>query len=47
MLENGGVGLLAGSDCGASNSFAFPSWVLHRELALMDKLLDSVARQAR
>jgi len=35
MLQAGGVGLLAGSDCRASNSFVFPGWGLHRELALM------------
>jgi imidazolonepropionase-like amidohydrolase len=35
MLQAGGVGLLAGSDCGASNNFTFPGWILHRELAMM------------
>ena len=35
MLQAGGVGLLAGSDCGASNNFTFPGWTLHRELAMM------------
>jgi imidazolonepropionase-like amidohydrolase len=35
MLQAGGVGLLAGSDSGASNNFTFPGWTLHRELELM------------
>lgn len=35
MLQAGGVGLLAGSDCGAWNNFTFPGWTLHQELALM------------
>jgi imidazolonepropionase-like amidohydrolase len=35
MLQAGGVGVLAGSDCGASNNFTFPGWILHRELAMM------------
>ena len=34
MLQAGGVGLLAGSDCGASNNYTFPGWILHRELEL-------------
>jgi len=28
-----GVNMLAGSDCGASNNFAWPGWSLHEELA--------------
>jgi len=34
MLQAGGVGLLAGSDCGVSNNYTFPGWILHRELEL-------------
>lgn len=35
LLQSMGVGLLAGSDSGASNNFSFPGWLLHRELALL------------
>jgi hypothetical protein len=35
ILESRGVGLLAGSDSGASNNFTFPGWTLHRELELL------------
>jgi imidazolonepropionase-like amidohydrolase len=29
------LGLLAGSDSGASNNYTFPGWTLHRELELL------------
>jgi len=35
LMQSGGVGLLAGSDSGASNSFTFPGWTLHQELTLL------------
>lgn len=31
-LHRDGVSLMAGSDCGASNNFAWPGWSLHEEL---------------
>lgn len=34
-LQEAGVGLLAGSDCGASNNFKFPGSGLHEELAAL------------
>ena len=33
MFHRVGVNMLAGSDCGASNNFAWPGWSLHEELA--------------
>jgi len=35
LMQKGGVGLLAGSDSGASNNYTFPAWTLHRELQLL------------
>jgi imidazolonepropionase-like amidohydrolase len=35
LMQSSGVGLLAGSDSGASNNFTFPGWTLHRELELL------------
>jgi imidazolonepropionase-like amidohydrolase len=35
LMQSLGVGLLAGSDSGASNNFTFPGWTLHRELELL------------
>jgi len=35
LLRQAGVGLLAGSDTGASNNYVFPGWSLHEELALL------------
>jgi len=35
LMQSSGVGLLAGSDSGASNNFTFPGWSLHRELELL------------
>jgi len=35
LMQSLGVGLLAGSDSGASNDFTFPGWPLHRELELL------------
>jgi hypothetical protein len=35
LMHSGGAGLLAGSDSGASNNYAFPAWTLHRELELL------------
>jgi hypothetical protein len=37
MLQAGGVGLLAGSDCGAFNNYTFPGWMLHTELIALVK----------
>jgi imidazolonepropionase-like amidohydrolase len=34
LMQTGGVGLLAGSDSGASNSYRFPGRTLHQELEL-------------
>lgn len=34
LMQTRGVGLLAGSDSGASNSYRFPGWTLHQELEL-------------
>lgn len=31
-FQRGGVSMLAGSDCGASNNFGWPGWSLHEEL---------------
>ena len=35
LMQTRGVGLLAGSDSGASNSYRFPGWTLHQELELL------------
>lgn len=35
LLQSRSVGLLAGSDSGASNNFTFPGWTLHKELELL------------
>ena len=35
LMQSGDVGLLAGSDSGASNNFTFPGWTFHRELKLL------------
>jgi hypothetical protein len=35
LMQTRGVGLLAGSDSGASNSYRFPGWTLHEELELL------------
>jgi imidazolonepropionase-like amidohydrolase len=35
ILQRAGVGLLAGSDSGASNNYTFPGWTLHQELELL------------
>jgi len=35
LMQSLGVGLLAGSDSGASNNFMFPGWTLHQELELL------------
>jgi imidazolonepropionase-like amidohydrolase len=35
LLRQAGVGLLAGSDTGASNNYVFPGWSLHEELGLL------------
>jgi imidazolonepropionase-like amidohydrolase len=35
LMQSSGVGVLAGSDSGASNNFTFPGWTLHRELELL------------
>jgi len=34
-MQSGDVGLLGGSDSGASNNFTFPGWTFHRELELL------------
>jgi hypothetical protein len=31
LLQSSGVGLLAGSDSAAFNSYTFPGWILHRD----------------
>ncbi len=35
LMQTRGVGLLAGSDSGATNSYRFPGWTLHEELKLL------------
>lgn len=35
MMRDAGVGLIAGSDSGASNNFTFPGFTLHEELAML------------
>jgi imidazolonepropionase-like amidohydrolase len=35
LMQSSNVGLLAGSDSGATNSFSFPGWTLHQELELL------------
>src|ERR1700753_2174764 len=35
LMQSAKVGLLAGSDSGATNSFSFPGWTLHQELELL------------
>lgn len=37
VYHRGGVNIMAGSDCGASNNFGWPGWSLHEELAAFAK----------
>ena len=37
VFYRAGVNMLAGSDCGASNNFAWPGWSLHEELVAFGK----------